>query len=161
MTPDIKPYKLASRESKSEDTIITIGNVKIGGSAVAIIAGPCVVESEDQIMEAAAKVRESGASILRGGAYKPRTNPYDFQGLGLKGLEYLKAAGEKYNMPIVTEVVSPEAALQMKDLTDMFQIGARNMQNYELLKKVGAIGKPVLLKRGSSATIKEWLLSAE
>ncbi|MFQ3547497.1 MAG: 3-deoxy-7-phosphoheptulonate synthase, partial [Termitinemataceae bacterium] len=113
------------------------------------------------IMETAALVRESGAVMLRGGAYKPRTSPYAFQGLGMQGLEYMKEAGDAYGMPIVTEVVSPELALQMKDLTDMFQIGARNMQNFELLKKVGSIGKPVLLKRGPSATIEEWLLSAE
>ena len=156
-----KPYELASRETKAEDTIVTVGNVKIGGSRITIIAGPCAVESKDQIMETAARVRESGAVMLRGGAYKPRTSPYAFQGLGMQGLEFMKAAGEQYGMPIVTEVVSPETAVQMKDLTDMFQIGARNMQNFELLKKAGALGKPVLLKRGPSATIEEWLLSAE
>jgi 3-deoxy-7-phosphoheptulonate synthase len=156
-----KPYELVSRETKPEDTIVTVGPVKIGGSRISIIAGPCAVESKAQIMETAARVRDSGAVMLRGGAYKPRTSPYAFQGLGMKGLEYMKAAGEAYGMPIVTEVVSPELAVQMKDLTDMFQIGARNMQNFELLKKVGAIGKPVLLKRGPSATIEEWLLSAE
>ncbi|MDR1986582.1 MAG: 3-deoxy-7-phosphoheptulonate synthase [Treponema sp.] len=156
-----KPYELVSRETKPEDTIVTVGPVKIGGSRISVIAGPCAVESKAQIMETAAQVRESGAVMLRGGAYKPRTSPYAFQGLGMKGLEYMKAAGEAYGMPIVTEVVSPELAVQMKDLTDMFQIGARNMQNFELLKRVGAIGKPVLLKRGPSATIEEWLLSAE
>lgn len=156
-----KPYELASRETKSEDTIVTIGPVKIGGSRISVIAGPCAVESREQIMETAALVRESGAVMLRGGAYKPRTSPYAFQGLGMKGLEYMKEAGDAYGMPIVTEVVSPELAQQMKDLTDMFQIGARNMQNYELLKKVGSFGKPVLLKRGPAATIEEWLLSAE
>jgi 3-deoxy-7-phosphoheptulonate synthase len=119
------------------------------------------VESREQIMETAGLVRESGAVMLRGGAYKPRTSPYAFQGLGMKGLEYMREAGDKYGMPIVTEVVSPELADMMKDLTDVFQIGARNMQNYELLKKVGSIGKAVLLKRGPSATIEEWLLSAE
>ncbi|MDR3161295.1 MAG: 3-deoxy-7-phosphoheptulonate synthase [Spirochaetaceae bacterium] len=155
------PYELASRETKSEDTIVTVGPVKIGGSRISMIAGPCAVESREQIMETAARVRESGAVILRGGAFKPRTSPYAFQGLGMEGLEYMKAAGEAQGMPIVTEVVSPELALQMKDLTDMFQIGARNMQNFELLKKVGSLGKPVLLKRGPSATIEEWLLSAE
>lgn len=156
-----KPYELASRETKSEDTIVTIGPVKIGGSRISVIAGPCAIESREQIMETAALVRESGAVMLRGGAYKPRTSPYAFQGLGMKGLEYMKEAGEAYGMPIVTEVVSPELAQEMYDLTDMFQIGARNMQNYELLKKVGALGKPVLLKRGPAATIEEWLLSAE
>ncbi|MDR3171610.1 MAG: 3-deoxy-7-phosphoheptulonate synthase [Treponema sp.] len=156
-----KPYELVSRETKPEDTIVTVGPVKIGGSRISIIAGPCAVESREQILETAALVRESGAVMLRGGAYKPRTSPYAFQGLGMKGLEYMKAAGEAHGMPIVTEVVSPELAVQMRDLTDMFQIGARNMQNFELLKKVGSLGKPVLLKRGPSATIEEWLLSAE
>ena len=156
-----KPYELASRETKAEDTIVSVGNVKIGGSRITVIAGPCAVESKEQIMETAARVRESGAVMLRGGAYKPRTSPYAFQGLGMQGLEFMKAAGEANGMPIVTEVVSPEFAVQMKDLTDMFQIGARNMQNFELLKKVGSLGKPVLLKRGLSATIEEWLMSAE
>ena len=156
-----KPYELASRETHTEDTIITVGPVRIGGSRISIIAGPCAVESREQILETAERVRESGAVILRGGAFKPRTSPYAFQGLGMQGLEYMKAAGEAMGMPIVTEVVSPELALQMRDLTDMFQIGARNMQNFELLKKAGALGKPVLLKRGPSATIEEWLLSAE
>ncbi len=156
-----KPFELASRETQAEDTIVTVGPVKIGGSRISVIAGPCAVESREQIMETAGLVRESGAVMLRGGAYKPRTSPYAFQGLGMKGLEFMKEAGEKYGMPIVTEVVSPELADMMKDLTDVFQIGARNMQNYELLKKVGSLGKAVLLKRGPSATIEEWLLSAE
>ncbi|HCM26137.1 MAG TPA: 3-deoxy-7-phosphoheptulonate synthase [Treponema sp.] len=156
-----KPYELASRETQAEDTIVTIGPVKIGGSRISVIAGPCAVESREQIMETAACVRESGAVMLRGGAYKPRSSPYTFQGLGIKGLEYMREAGDAYGMPIVTEVVSTEFADAMKELTQCFQIGARNMQNYELLKKVGAIGKPVLLKRGPSATIEEWLLSAE
>ncbi|MDR2767359.1 MAG: 3-deoxy-7-phosphoheptulonate synthase [Treponema sp.] len=167
-----KPYELASRETKAEDSIVTVlgtpvfasgasALVKIGGSRITVIAGPCAVESRGQIRETAEAVRESGAVILRGGAFKPRTSPYAFQGLGMKGLEYMKEAGEACGMPIVTEVVSPEYVVEMKDLTDMFQIGARNMQNFSLLKKVGAAGKPVLLKRGPSATIEEWLLSAE
>jgi 3-deoxy-7-phosphoheptulonate synthase len=156
-----KPYELASRETQSEDTIVTVGPVKIGGSRITVIAGPCAVESREQIRETAERVRESGAVILRGGAYKPRTSPYAFQGLGMKGLEYMKEAGEALNMPIVTEIVSPELADQMKDITDMFQIGARNMQNFELLKKAGSLGKPVLLKRGPSATMEEWLMAAE
>ncbi|MDR1637629.1 MAG: phospho-2-dehydro-3-deoxyheptonate aldolase, partial [Treponema sp.] len=140
-----KPYELVSRETRTEDTIVTVGSsrpsdapaalVKIGGSRITVIAGPCAVESREQIMETAAQVRESGAVMLRGGAYKPRTSPYAFQGLGMRGLEFMKEAGEASGMPIVTEVVSPELAVQMKDLTDMFQIGARNMQNFELLKK--------------------------
>jgi 3-deoxy-7-phosphoheptulonate synthase len=160
-----KPYELASRETKNEDTIVTVGSgeslVKIGGSRITMIAGPCAVESREQIRETAARVRESGAVLLRGGAFKPRSSPYAFQGLGMKGLEYMKEAGDEEGMPIVTEVISPEYVVEMKDLTDMFQIGARNMQNFALLKKVGSVGKPVLLKRGPSATIEEWLLSAE
>jgi 3-deoxy-7-phosphoheptulonate synthase len=160
-----KPYELASRETRAEDSIVTVlGSgqaVKIGGSRITVIAGPCAVESREQIRETAEAVRESGAVILRGGAFKPRTSPYAFQGLGMKGLEYMKEAGEACGMPIVTEVVSPEYVVDMKDYTDMFQIGARNMQNFALLNKVGSVGKPVLLKRGPSATIEEWLLSAE
>ncbi len=156
-----KPYELASRETQPEDSIVSVGPVKIGGARITVIAGPCAVESRDQIMETAARVRESGAVMLRGGAFKPRSSPYAFQGLGIKGLEYMREAGDAYGMPIVTEIVSSETAAQMKDLTDMFQIGARNMQNFELLKKVGSLGMPVLLKRGPSATIEEWLLSAE
>ncbi|GMO16740.1 MAG: hypothetical protein Pg6A_02830 [Termitinemataceae bacterium] len=156
-----KPYELASRETRADDTIVSVGPVKIGGARIVVIAGPCAVESREQIAEVAERVRDSGAVILRGGAFKPRTSPYAFQGLGMKGLEYMKQAGEALGMPIVTEVVSPELATEMKDLTDMFQIGARNMQNFELLKRVGALRKPVLLKRGASATIEEWLLSAE
>jgi len=156
-----KPYELASRETQAEDTIVTVGDVKIGGPRITIIAGPCSVESKQQIAEIAAAVRESGAVILRGGAFKPRTSPYAFQGLGLKGLEYMKEAGEAQGMPIVTEVVSPTFANDMNALTDIFQIGARNMQNFELLKTIGALKKPVLLKRGPSSTMEEWLLSAE
>ena len=156
-----KPYELASRETKEEDTIITVGPVKVGGARITVIAGPCAVESKEQIMETALRVRESGAVMLRGGAYKPRTSPYAFQGLGIQGLEFMKEAGEATGMPIVTEVVSPELATAMRELTDVFQIGARNMQNFELLKKVGSFAKPVLLKRGPSATIEEWLMAAE
>jgi 3-deoxy-7-phosphoheptulonate synthase len=161
-----KPYQLAARETKGSDTIVSVNTgtgsvVQIGGARICVIAGPCAVESKEQIAETAACVRESGAVILRGGAYKPRTSPYAFQGLGMKGLEYMKAAGEAQGMPIVTEVVSPELVDGMKDLTDIFQIGARNMQNFELLKRAGSLGKPVLLKRGASATIEEWLLAAE
>jgi 3-deoxy-7-phosphoheptulonate synthase len=156
-----KPYELASRETQTENTIVSVGPVKIGGARITVMAGPCAVESREQIAEVAARVRESGAVLLRGGAFKPRSSPYAFQGLGVKGLEYMKEAGEALSMPIVTEIVSPELIQDMKDLTDMFQIGARNMQNFELLKRVGALGKPVLLKRGASATMEEWLLSAE
>lgn len=161
--PISKPYKLASRELKKEDTIVTVGRnkVKIGGNRVVIIAGPCAVESREQIMEIAASVREAGAVILRGGAFKPRTSPYSFQGLGEEGLKYLREAGDTYTMPVCTEVVSPRDVEMMTKYIDMFQIGARNMQNFELLKEVGKTGMPVLLKRGMSATIEEWLMAAE
>ncbi len=159
--PISKPFKLASRELKREDTIVSVGNVKIGGGRIAIIAGPCAVESREQIMEIASAVREAGAVILRGGAFKPRTSPYSFQGLGEEGLKYLKEAGAAYGMPITSEVVNPSDVPLMARYVDMFQIGARNMQNFELLKAVGKTGMPVLLKRGLCATIEEWLMAAE
>ncbi len=159
--PITKPYKLASRELKKDDTIVPVGPVKIGGARIAAIAGPCAVESRDQIIETAQAVKDSGAVILRGGAYKPRTSPYSFQGLEQKGLEYLKEAGEKTGMPIVTEIVSPQHAPMISEYADIIQIGARNMQNFELLKTVGALGKPILLKRGLAATIEDLLMSAE
>ena len=161
VVPISKPYKLASRELKKEDTIVSVGPVKIGGNRVAIMAGPCAVESRTQVMEIAAAVREAGAVILRGGAFKPRTSPYSFQGLGEEGLKYLREAGDKYGMPVTTEVVSVRDVEMMKNYIDMFQIGARNMQNFELLKEVGHTGMPVLLKRGLCATIEEWLMAAE
>ena len=159
--PITKPYKLASREFKKEDTSIPVGPVKIGGSRIAVIAGPCSVESREQIMEIAALVRESGAVILRGGAYKPRSSPYAFQGLGEEGLKHLKDAGERNGMPVISEIVTPEHAEMFAEYADIMQIGARNMQNFELLKTVGALHKPVLLKRGQAATIQDLLMSAE
>ena len=159
--PISKPYKLASRELKKEDTVVSVGNVKIGGPRVAVIAGPCAVESEEQIMAAAEAVYDAGAVILRGGAFKPRTSPYAFQGHGEQGLKWLKAAGEKYGMPVATEIVSPQHLDIMLDYVDIFQVGARNMQNFELLKVVGESGRPVILKRGLSAKIEEWLMAAE
>ena len=159
--PISKPYKLASRELKKDDTIVKIGRVSIGGNRVCVMAGPCAIESYDQIMAIAEKVREAGAVMLRGGAFKPRTSPYSFQGLGEEGLKYLQAAGKAFDMPVVTEVVSPLDVEMMTSYIDMFQIGARNMQNFELLKAVGKTGMPVLLKRGMSATIEEWLMAAE
>jgi 3-deoxy-7-phosphoheptulonate synthase len=159
--PITKPYKLASREFKKEDTSIPVGPVKIGGSRIAVIAGPCAVESREQIMEIAALVRESGAVILRGGAYKPRSSPYAFQGLGEEGLKHLKDAGERNGMPVISEIVTPEHVEMFAEYTDIMQIGARNMQNFELLKTVGALHKPVLLKRGPAATIQDLLMSAE
>jgi phospho-2-dehydro-3-deoxyheptonate aldolase len=161
VVPISKPYKLASRELKKEDTIVTVGKVKIGGNRVVVMAGPCAVESREQIMTIAKAVRESGALILRGGAFKPRTSPYSFQGLGEEGLKYLREAGDTYDMPVTTEVVSPSDVEMMSKYIDMFQIGARNMQNFELLKAVGKTGMPVLLKRGLAATIEEWLMAAE
>ncbi|MGN0729238.1 3-deoxy-7-phosphoheptulonate synthase [Treponema sp.] len=164
--PISKPFKLASREFKKENTVIEIPNnrgqiIRIGGQRIVSIAGPCAVESREQIMETAAAVASSGAVMLRGGAYKPRSSPYSFQGLGEKGLEYLKEAGDKFGLPIVTEIVSESLIPVMKDYVDVYQIGARNMQNFDLLRKVGAIGKPVILKRSYTATLEELLMSAE
>ena len=161
VVPISKPYKLASRECQAEDTIVRVGPVRIGGARVVLMAGPCAVESREQIMTAAAHVKDSGAVILRGGAFKPRTSPYSFQGLGEEGLKYLREAGDKYNLPVVSEIVSVHHVDLMKSYVDMLQIGARNMQNFELLKAVGKTAMPVLLKRGLSARIEEWLMAAE
>lgn len=159
--PISKPYKLASREFKKDDTIVEVGPVKIGGLRIVVVAGPCAVESRDQIFESARLVRESGATMLRGGAFKPRTSPYSFQGMGEEGLKLLKEAGEREGMPVVSEIVSTDHVDLMKDYVDVFQIGTRNMQNFELLKRVGGIGKTVVLKRGLAATIQDWLMAAE
>ena len=159
--PITKPYKLASRELQKHDSVVTVGPVRIGGPRVTVIAGPCAVESEEQILETAERVRDSGAVMLRGGAFKPRTSPYSFQGMGEEGLRLLKMAGERTGMPVVSEVVSPQHIPLFLDYVDMLQIGARNMQNFELLKAAGKSGRPVLLKRGHAATIEEWLMAAE
>ncbi len=159
--PISKPYKMASREFHPEDSVVGIGPVKIGGSRIVTIAGPCAIESRQQILDVAWAVREAGGVMLRGGAYKPRTSPYAFQGLGVEGLEYLKAAGEATGLPVVSEVVSPNDVDVMSRYVDAFQIGTRNMQNFELLKAVGGTGMPVILKRGMAATIEEWLMAAE
>jgi 3-deoxy-7-phosphoheptulonate synthase len=159
--PITKPYKLASREFKKEDSVIQIGPVKIGGNRIVVIAGPCAVESRSQMMETAQAVKESGAVILRGGAFKPRTSPYAFQGMGREGLELLKEAGEATGMPVITEIVSTDDVELFRDYADIIQVGARNMQNFDLLKKLGKLGKPILLKRGLAATIQELLMSAE
>lgn len=159
--PILKPYKLASKEIKREKTLITIGDVTIGGDNVVIIAGPCAVESEEQIFETAQAVKSSGGHILRGGAYKPRTSPYSFQGLGEEGLRLLRKASDRYGLPVVTEVVNPEHVEIVCEYVDILQIGTRNAQNFELLKRVGQTNKPVILKRGMWMTIKEWLMSAE
>ncbi len=154
-------YKLVSRESQKEKSIVAVRSVRIGDVGLTIIAGPCSIESRSQILEIAEKVRDSGAVMLRGGAYKPRTSPYSFQGLGVEGLAYLKEAGEAFGLPVVSEIVSPSSADVMCEYVDMFQIGARNMQNFELLKLVATKKKPILLKRGISATIEESLMAAE
>jgi 3-deoxy-7-phosphoheptulonate synthase len=156
------PYKQASREWKQEGTIVRLpGGLSIGGDEVVAMAGPCSVESEKQILASAHAVRDAGATILRGGAYKPRSSPYSFQGLGLPGLKLLAKAREETGLLIITEAMDPEGADLVAEHADIIQIGARNMQNYSLLKRVGKLKKPVLLKRGLSATIQELLLSAE
>jgi 3-deoxy-7-phosphoheptulonate synthase len=159
--PISKPYKLASRELQKNDSVVSVGPVKIGGPRIAVMSGPCAVENEEQIFEAARIVRESGAVVLRGGAFKPRTSPYSFQGLGEEGLRLLKSAGEKHDMPVVSEIIAPRYVDMFRDYVDLMQIGTRNMQNFELLKAVGATGRPVMLKRGLAATIEEWLMAAE
>jgi 3-deoxy-7-phosphoheptulonate synthase len=159
--PILKPFKLASRELHPEDTIIHVGHVKIGGGSLAMIAGPCAVESYDRLDAIAARVRTAGANILRGGAFKPRTSPYSFQGLGVDGLRILRDVGQNHGMPVVTEVMDPRQVGIVVEFADMLQIGARNMQNFDLLREVGQAPKPVLLKRGMSATVKDMLMSAE
>ena len=155
------PYQLANRLFKPEGTVVKVGSVEIGGNTLTIIAGPCAVESEERLFQTADIVKRMGAHMLRGGAYKPRTSPYSFQGLEEKGLEILARAREKFNLPVVTEATSPENADLVAQYADVIQIGTRNMQNFELLKKVGRLGKPVLLKRGMSATIEDLLNAAE
>lgn len=152
---------LVSRESREKRTEIKAKSCIIGGQELVVIAGPCAVESEDIMKETAFKVRGSGALMLRGGAFKPRTSPYSFQGLGKKGLEILARVGEEMNMPVVTEVMDSEDIELVADYADILQVGARNMHNFALLRKLGNCGKPVILKRGLSATIEEWLLAAE
>jgi len=159
--PVSAPYKLVSRETKNENSVVSVGGVKVGGSRIVVGAGPCAVESEEQTLEIARRVKAAGASLFRGGAYKPRTSPYSFQGLGLAGLKILARAREETGLPIVTEVLDTETAEEVAEYADCLQVGARNMQNFSLLKKVGRLKKPVLLKRGMSATIEEFLLSAE
>ena len=155
-----EPYKKTNRKFHPDNTLITVGGQTIGGRRIAVIAGPCSVESEEQIMEVAQRVKASGAGFLRGGAYKPRTSPYAFQGLKAEGLELLKIAREKTGLPIVTEIMST-AHLELFEDVDIIQVGARNMQNYELLKELGRLNKPILLKRGLANTIEEFLMSAE
>ncbi len=156
-----EPFKLANREFHPKNTVIQVGDVTIGGEQIVVMAGPCSVESRTQLLETAHAVKEAGAHILRGGAFKPRSSPYSFQGLGEEGLKYLAEAREIYNMPIITEVMAPEEVDLVASYADILQIGARNMQNYRLLQAVGKQEKPVFLKRGLSGTLQELLMSAE
>ncbi|MFL6276605.1 MAG: 3-deoxy-7-phosphoheptulonate synthase, partial [Blastocatellia bacterium] len=156
-----KPYKLVSRDLKHEDTVVQIGDADIGGPQPAIIAGPCAVESHQQTMEIAEIVAASGAQFFRAGAFKPRTSPYSFQGLGVEGLKILADVRDRFGLKIVTEVLDTETADVVEEYTDVLQIGARNMQNFSLLKRVGRARKPVMLKRGLAATLEEFLLAAE
>ncbi len=161
VTRIMKPYKLASREFERKDTVVDCGGVKIGGQRVVIIAGPCAVESEKQLRQAAEGVKKAGATILRGGAFKPRTSPFSFQGLQKKGLELLAAVKKDLDIPVVTEVVNPQDVALVSSYADMLQIGSRNMQNFALLTDAGKSGRPVVLKRGFSCTITEWLTAAD
>lgn len=161
VVPITRPFKLTSREFRPEDSLVAINGLKFGGNDIIIIAGPCSVESRSQIMEAAWAVREAGAHALRGGAFKPRTSPYSFQGLGLVGLELLAEARQATNLPVVTEVMTTEQIPMVAQYADVLQLGARNMQNFALLHALGESQKPILLKRGMSATIEELLMSAE
>ena len=156
-----KPYKLVSREVKEDDTVIDIKNVSIGSGTPVIIAGPCAVESQEQILAAASWVKKSGAHMLRGGAFKPRTSPYSFQGMGEEGLKLLQEASLQTGLPVVTEVIDEWSLETALKYVDVLQIGARNMQNFQLLKKAGQTRVPILLKRGMSATVEEWLMAAE
>ena len=156
-----EPFKKANRLFKPENTIINVGSSVIGGGRLGVIAGPCSVESEEQIVEVARRVKKAGANFLRGGAFKPRTSPYSFQGLELEGLKLLKTAKKETGLPIVTEIMSTDYIDNFVEDVDVIQIGARNMQNFDLLKQIGKTRKPVLLKRGLSATIEEWIMSAE
>ena len=162
VTRTAEPYKQVSRAFHPEDTVVEVKGIKIGGNnPLVFIAGPCAVESSEQINEIAENVKNAGAAMLRGGAYKPRTSPYTFQGLKTEGINLLKQAGEKYNLPIVSEIMSKDQIDEFVENVDIIQVGARNMQNFELLNALGKINKPVLLKRGFSNTVEEWLMSAE
>lgn len=159
--PVTKPYKLVSREIKPDDTCIQVGAVTIGGEHLTLMAGPCAVESETQALTIAEKVKAAGGHIFRGGAFKPRTSPYTFQGLGKEGLKILAKVRETFDLPVVTEVMDTDTFSLVEDYADILQIGTRNMQNYSLLKRAGRSNRPVLLKRGMSATLDEWLMAAE
>lgn len=161
VVPILQPFKLTSKEFRSEPTIVPVGNRVIGQGDFQIIAGPCAVESRAKFLEIACMVKEAGATMLRGGAFKPRTSPYSFQGLELEGLEILAEAREITGLPVVTEIVDPRLVEMVAQYTDMLQVGARNMQNFFLLRELGRIDKPILLKRGPSATVEEWIMAAE
>lgn len=154
-------FILASRQMKTERSVVKVKHVEIGGEIAVVMAGPCSVESREQVMATAQAVKAAGAVMLRGGAYKPRTSPYEFQGLGIGGLQFLREAGDANDLPVITEVMSEDDVEIVAEYADMFQIGARNMQNFALLRKIGSMKTPVLLKRGPSATVKEWLCAAE
>src|SRR5216683_659146 len=161
VVPIAQPFKLVSRQIRPERSVVKVGGVSIGGEGVVVIAGPCSVESREQLFATATAVKKAGATMLRGGAYKPRTSPYDFQGLGIEALKILSEAREDTGLPVVTEVMSTEDVDVICEHVDMLQVGARNMQNFALLRRLATVNKPVLLKRGPSATVKEWLLAAE
>jgi 3-deoxy-7-phosphoheptulonate synthase len=161
VTPISKPFKLTSREFHPADTVVAVGSTTIGGGSLTVIAGPCAVEGRDQLLRTADAVASAGATMLRGGAFKPRTSPYSFQGLGFDGLRFLVEARQRTGLPIVTEVMEPGTVDAVAEHADLLQVGARNMQNYALLMAVGRASRPVLLKRGLSATIEEWLMAAE
>jgi len=161
VVPILQPFKLASRDFKAENTVVKIGDVELGGEEIVVMAGPCAVESREQLLESAWAVKEAGGKVLRGGAFKPRTSPYSFQGLGVAGLELLAEVRETVGIPVVSEVMSVSDIEVMCKYVDCLQIGARNMQNYSLLLEVGKVTKPVLLKRGMMSTVHEWLMSAE
>lgn len=161
VTRIMKPYKLASREVKAEDSLVTINGIEIGGKRIIVMAGPCAVESEEQLTKAAKAVRDAGASILRGGAFKPRTSPFSFQGLEKVGLEILAKVREQFNMPVITEVVDPRDVNMVSKVADILQLGSRNMQNFTLLTAAGKSKRAVVLKRGFSCTVTEWLTAAD
>jgi 3-deoxy-7-phosphoheptulonate synthase len=161
VTPISKPFKLTSREFHPQDTVIKVGNTTIGGGSLTIMAGPCAIESRDQLVRTADAVAKAGATVLRGGAFKPRTSPYSFQGLGMDGVRFLVDAREQTGLPIITEVMESSQIGPVAEAADIVQIGARNMQNFPLLMAAGKVSRPVMLKRGISATIEEWLMAAE
>ncbi|HEX6880834.1 MAG TPA: 3-deoxy-7-phosphoheptulonate synthase, partial [Terriglobales bacterium] len=161
LIPIAHPFKLVARQGRTSRTVVSVGDVRIGGDEIVIIAGPCSVESREQLFETAYAVRDGGATMLRGGAYKPRTSPYEFQGLGINALKLLREASDETGLPVVTEVLGTDDVDLVAEYADMLQIGARNMQNFSLLRRVAKCPKPVMLKRGPSATVKEWMLAAE